>query len=566
MHDDPCGGAPAFHQEPPQPTNRFRTDPTLRLTLERLLPAEVFADAAPMLDRMGERVLDELMPLAEQAECNPPQHVPYDAWGRRVDTVQVDPAWTRLVQIGQQEGLVALPYEAPYGEHTRVVQAGLVNLYDPASAVADCPLVMTDGAARTLLQHDRQLADRYVPLLTTRRNAWTSGQWMTEKEGGSDVGRSSTVARRLPDGRWSLHGTKWFTSATTGQMALALARPEGAGPGSRGLSLFLLELRKADGSWNGIEVRRLKDKLGTRALPTAEIDLRGAIAVPVGEIGAGVGKLGGLLNIARLWASWGGPAGVGHLLDLARGYAPKREVFGKPLAEQPMHRAWLARICAEYEAMLALNFHTAGLVGAAEHGADPTLSRIMAPLTKLACARQAVWAGSELLESFGGAGYVEDTGLPRVFRNLHVHCIWEGTTSVLAHDVLRALRAPEHGEAWIEDVVQRLRTLALDVTRPLRQRIEAALDTLIPLINAPDERQGRRLAWGMARTCQAALLAEAAEWRLRVKNDASGLAAAELFAADGLVPPRIDGLGAQPCDALALGFAASPVQSEALHA
>ncbi len=552
-----------FHQAAPKPGNRFRTDPTLRLTLERLLPAEVFAEASPSLDRLGERAVTELLPLAEQAERNPPQHIPYDPWGRRVDELRVDPAWLRLVQIGQEEGLVALPYETPYGEHSRVVQAGLVNLYDPACAVADCPLVMTDGAARLLLQHDPQLARRYVPKLTARHDAWTSGQWMTEKEGGSDVGRSSTTARRSSDGRWLLNGTKWFTSATTGQVALALARPEGAQDGSRGLSLFLVELRRPDGSWNGIEVRRLKDKLGTRALPTAELDLKDTVAVPVGEIGQGVGKMAGLLNIARLWASWGGPAGVGHLLDLARDYAGKREVFGKPLAQQPMHRAWLARIAAEYEAMLALNFQTAALIGAAEHGADGTLSRLMAPLTKLACARQAVWAGSELLESFGGAGYIGDTGLPRLFRNLHVHCIWEGTTSVLAHDVLRALRASEHGEAWIEDVVRRLRGLSLDATRGLRQRIENALDTLIPMINAPEEAQGRRLAWGMARTYQAVLLGEAAEWRLRVKRDAAGLAAAELFCADGLVPATVSAMLsatggsdiAAAVDALAMGTA-----------
>lgn len=558
-----------FHQAAPQPGNRFRTDPTLRLTLERLLPAEVFAEASPSLDRLGERAVAELLPLADQAERNPPQHVPYDPWGRRVDELRVDPAWLRLVQIGQEEGLVALPYDRPYGEHSRVVQAGLANLYDPACAVADCPLVMTDGAARLLLQHDPQLARHYVPKLTARHDGWTSGQWMTEKEGGSDVGRSSTTARRSSDGTWLLNGTKWFTSATTGQMALALARPEGAQQGSRGLSLFLIELRRPvelrrpDGSWNGIQIRRLKDKLGTRALPTAELDLKDTIAVPVGEIGQGVGKMTGLLNIARLWASWGGPAGVGHLLDLARDYAGKREVFGKTLAQQPMHRAWLARIAAEYEAMLALNFQTAALIGAAEQGADGTLSRLMAPLTKLACARQAVWAGSELLESFGGAGYVEDTGLPRLFRNLHVHCIWEGTTSVLAHDVLRALRVSEHGEAWIEDVTRRLRGLSLDATLVLRQRIANALETLMPMINAPDEAQGRRLAWGMARTYQAVLLVEAAEWRLQAKRDAAGLAAAELFCADGLVPASVPTMAgtaagtdiAAAVEALAMGSA-----------
>lgn len=552
-----------FVQRAPALRNRFRTDITLRLTLERLLPDEVYLAAAPSLDRMGVRASTEMPPLADLAERNEPVHVPYDAWGRRIDDVQVDASWRRLVQIGQEEGLVALPYEAPYGEHTRIVQAGLVNLYDPVSAVADCPLVMTDGAARLLLQHDAALAQRYVPRLTSRRDAWTSGQWMTEKEGGSDVGRSSTMARQQPDGRWTLHGTKWFTSATTADMALALARPEGAGSGSSALSLFLLELRRPDGSWNGLQVRRLKDKLGTRALPTAEMDLEGAVAEPVGGIGRGVAKIaGGLLNVARLWASWGGPAGVGHLLDLARDYASHREVFGTRLHSKPIHQAWLARIAAQYEAMIALSFETAALVGRMEHGDDATLARILVPLTKLACARQSVTAGSELIESFGGAGYLEDTGLPRIFRNLHVHCIWEGTTSVLAHDVLRALSAPEHGEAFIEDVVRRLAGLSLDNTRALRMRIESALDTVAPLINQPDEAQALRLAWGMARIYQATLLAEAAEWRLRRKQDAGGLVTASLFAHEPLAWSAMPNLDQAATNALAFGEALNEVDQQ----
>lgn len=134
---------------------------------------------------------------------------------------------------------------------------------------------------------------------------------MTEKEGGSDIGQASTIARPLGDGTWALSGTKWFTSAATSQVALALARPEGEAPGSKTLALFLLELRQPDGKWNHIHVRRLKDKLGTRALATAEVDLQGTIARPVGGLDRGVGKIADLLNVARLWASWGGPAGLG---------------------------------------------------------------------------------------------------------------------------------------------------------------------------------------------------------------------------------------------------------------
>jgi acyl-CoA dehydrogenase len=542
-----------FIQDAPQPSNRFRTDPTLQLTLERLLPREVFHAASPALDRMGERAAYEMPPLADQAEHNKPEHVPYDAWGRRTDEIRIDAAWLRLMRIGQEEGLVALPYEGDYGAHSRIVQAGLVNLYDPVSAVADCPLVMTDGAVRLLLNHDPELAARYVPRLTARQDAWTSGQWMTEKQGGSDVGRSDTIARQDAEGQWRLHGTKWFTSATICDIALVLARPEGAELGSRGLSLFLLELREPDGQWNGLQVRRLKDKFGTRALPTAEMDLVGTRAVPVAGIGRGVSKIADVLNIARLWASWGGTAGVGHLLGLARDYAGRREVFGRRLIETPLHCVWLARIAAEYEAMINLTFETAGVLGRVEHGADATLARVLVPLNKLACARQGVWAASELIESFGGAGYLEDTGLPRIFRNLHVNCIWEGTTSVLAHDVVRVLSSSAAGEAFIESVVRRLEGLTSDALRQVRASVEDALDTLAPLIQSPDGVQARRLAWGMVRTYQTVLLAEAAEWRWREKHDRSAWAAAHLFAREPLVPPPFADLHDDALHALAFG-------------
>ena len=513
-----------FFQQPPEAGNRFHTDPTLRLALQWRLPDEVFRAAAPHLEQLGELAATVMPPLAERAEHNPPRHIAFDPWGRRVDRIEVDDSWLALMHLGQRQGLVALPYEDPYDVHTRVVQAGLINLYDPASAVADCPLVMTDGAATLLNEHDPALARRYVPRLTARENAWTSGQWMTERSGGSDVGRTETRAVPAGDGEWRLHGSKWFTSATTSDMALALARPENAQAGSRGLSLFLLELRDQDGGWNGIQVRRLKDKFGTRA-------------VPVGGLGDGVRKLAGLLSVARYWASIGGLAGVGHLLALARDYAVKREAFGMRLVDNPIHREWLARIAVVYDAMVVLNLEAATQMGRAEHGGDGTLARLLVPLTKLACARQGVWAGSELLESFGGAGYVEDTGIPRIFRNLHVNCIWEGTTSVLAHDVLRALKKPEPGEAFIEEIVRRLAALDDPAGAEVRARIEEALESLVPMINTPREDQARRLAWGMARTFQALLLAEFGQWRWQCFQDGGGITAARLFARQGLVDP-----------------------------
>ena len=215
----------------------------------------------------------------------------------------------------------------------------------------------------------------------------------------------------------------------------------------------------------------------------------------------------------------------------------RRRVFGELLCEKPLHGQWIARITAEYEAMLALNFETALALNRHEQGiGTPGLARLLAPLTKLACARQSIWAASELVESFGGAGYVEDTGIPRVLRNVHVHCIWEGTTSVLAHDVLRALKTPEAREAFLADIDRRL--AALPKAKNLEvQHVSRARQLLADLMATAEENDGRRLAWGMARTYQAVLLLEAAAWRQARKADASGWTALRLFMQEPLVPP-----------------------------
>jgi alkylation response protein AidB-like acyl-CoA dehydrogenase len=541
-----------FLQEPPRFSNRFRTDRALRHSLERILPPETFAEAQSEFDTMGARAAGDLRELSARAEGNPPRHVAYDAFGKRVDRIDVDPAWLELVAFGKESGVVATAYEPRFGAHARVVQFGLIDLWNPASATAGCPLSMTDATARVLLTEDPALADRYVRRLTSRgRDAWTSGQWMTEKEGGSDVGRSGTIARDTGDGTWTLHGTKWFTSATTTDMALALARPEGAGDGSRALSLFALELRNPDGSWNGIGVRRLKDKLGTKALPTAELELDGTVATPVGGIGRGVPKVATMLNITRVWSAFGSLSPMGAGLTMARDYATRREAFGRLLKDLPLHRAWIARVAAEYEAANVLTYRAAELLGSQEHGTgDAALARVVFPLTKLSVARQGVWGCSELIESFGGAGYLEDSGLPRLLRDAHVNCIWEGTTSVLALDVLRALSKEGVLAAFLDDVERASRAYdhpLLDAPRAAIERARASLATI-----EPEERNARRLGWGMARTYQAALLCEAAGWALDKKGDAKSATALALFTADPLVgselPMDDDALGALAFD------------------
>jgi alkylation response protein AidB-like acyl-CoA dehydrogenase len=551
-----------FVQQPPQPGNRWRRDAALRLAVRRLVTEcdeggdDVAEAAATWLDSVGEVAADDLVPLARAAEADPPRHRPYDAWGRRVDAIDVDPAWTTLVARGQQLGLVALPYERPFGPASRVAQAAALQLVDPVSATAMCPLSMTDACAALLLRHDPGLAASWVPALTARTGAWTAGQWMTEKEGGSDVGRSATTATDRGDGTYALRGTKWFTSATTADVAVALARPEGAGDGSSGLSLFALRLRDDHGAWNGIRVRRLKDKLGTRALPTAELDLDGAVAVPVGGLGRGVPKVAAVLQVARLWAAQSGPGATGHLLALARDYAQVRQVSDGMLAASPLHQAWLAELAASYEAMLQLSLRAAQLVGADESapGRDVSpLTRVVLPLAKLACSRQGFDSVGQLVESFGGAGYCEDTGIPQTLRDVLVHCIWEGTGSVLALDVVRALGDPGVGDALLGEIQSQLGRRPGPVAGAGEAAVRSVLPGLRAMVGAPDPSRARDLAWSLARTYQLALVVAHARWAVAVASDGRPAAAADLLAARPLLAPGRRGLDDDALRDLALG-------------
>lgn len=510
-----------FRQDPPRLGNTYDADAALRELLRRLLPEDVHRALEPQWRELGGEAAGPLAELARQAEADPPRHVPFDAWGRRVDRVETCAAWKALQDAAARWGLYAVPYEGGLGAHARLHQGALLTLYAPSSAIASCPLAMTDGAVRTLLEHDPALAARVVPRFTSRdpRRLWTCGQWMTETSGGSDVGGTRTVARRDDSGAWRLWGDKWFTSAVTSEAALTLARAEGGA----GLSLFFLEVRRDDGgALDGIRVERLKDKLGTRALPTAELALTGVRAVPVGDLGHGVRKVAPLLNTTRLHNAVNAAATIGRLLQLLRDYAVRRVAFGSPLAAKPLHRETLADVQVEYEAALGLTFECLRLLGRLEAGqatpGDDECLRLLTPVAKLATARQAVAAASEALEGFGGAGYVEDTGLPVHLRNAQVLSIWEGTTNVLSLDVLRALAREGVLAAWDDDVRARLAALSAGPLAGCASALVAYRDHVRQWLGATGEAMreagARRFALAVAALASGVVLCEQGAWAL----------------------------------------------------
>ena len=511
-----------FFQAPPVLGNQYRDDAVLRAWLKARLPAEVLRDIEPGLERLGERAAGEMLAMAADAEAHPPRHVPYDPWGRRVDRIETAWGWQALHRVAVEEGIVATAYERRHGPWSRLHQLVRLYLYNPSSALCSCPLAMTDGAARVIEVHgDPELKERLLPHLLSRDpgSFWTSGQWMTERSGGSDVSGTATLAL-LEHGRYRLYGTKWFTSATTCEVAVTLARDEAADADGK-LSVFCLELRDSQGNLNNIFVHRLKDKLGTKALPTAELTLKGTPAVRIGEPGRGVKTIATVLNITRFYNAVAAASFMRRGIALADDYAHRRQAFGKLLIEHPLHRETLADMQAEFTGALHLVFHLGVLLGREETGVagenDKALLRLLTPLAKLYTGKQAIAVASEALECFGGQGYIEDTGLPSLLRDCQVLSIWEGTTNVLSLDVLRVIEQAGGLELVTGDIMRRLEILLRPELAVLRVSIQRAMKDITAWLQMAQKSHGeilesgaRRFAFSLARTYTAALLAEAA--------------------------------------------------------
>lgn len=528
-----------FLQDPPQLAHPYREDRLLRAMLDRALPPTRRGALDADLQALGDYAQMEW-----QRACRSIRRKPvltqWDAWGNRVDRIELTEAWQEGPRITTAHSVLAAGHEA--SEHARLEEFARVYLYHVASEFYTCPLAMTDGAATALkASGNKALMERALPHLLSRDadTFWLSGQWMTENTGGSDVGNTETVARKDASGQWRLYGRKWFSSAVVGEVALALARPEGAGPGTSALALFYVETMDGQRRKPELIIDRLKDKLGTHELPTAEIHLDGLPAWPLGELANGVRQVAPMLNITRTWNAVGATASMARAIALARDYATRRQAFGRPLIEQPLHAQTLADMQAEFEGAFALTFEVAHLLGRVEHGAaqphEVALLRLLTPLAKLWTGKMAVKLCSETLECFGGAGYIEDTGLPQLLRDAQVYAIWEGTTNVLSLDSLRALAG---------DNIGALRTaidgwLAESIDAHARQQIHAAMDAATAQLQRHAgqrdalEAGARGLAITLARCAAAALLARHDSW-LAPRDSAPSGAALRRFVGHGL--------------------------------
>lgn len=521
-----------FVQEDPRPPDPWADDPWLRTWMARTLPSGAYGRVETDLERFAGRVLTEATTLGVQAEADPPVLVQRTVGGRPAGVLTTSPAWQGLAELGAEEGLVARAYEDA-GPAARLHQAAKVHMVAPVSAIYTCPVAMADGAARLLQVHgdDDPVLEDAFDRLTSRDpdRAWVSGQWMTERAGGSDVAAGTRTVARADGDAWRLSGHKWFASAADAAMAVALARAED----DEHVSAFFVPRTTSQGQANGVQLRRLKDKLGTRALPTAEIDLDDAWGRLVGERGRGIPQIATLFNITRIHNAVNAAAYMRHAVSLAQDYAGRRVAFGRPIAEHPLHAETLAGLEAECAAAFALAFRAFELQGLVEGGdeAAAPLLRLVTPLAKLYTGKQAVAVVSEAMEAIGGIAYLEETGFPRLLRDAQVLPIWEGTTNVLALDVLRALGADGVFDAFAADIAAHLERTTADPLAGHVVDVEAAFEKIRVRFEAISgmpgddaQRQARRFAFAAARTYAGALTLAHASWCVDEGRDAGRVA------------------------------------------
>ncbi len=432
----------AFQQEDFEYKDLFSENSYLQDVLIHYGQVQSMSAISQDLTQFSAKACGEILQLMWKAEKNLPQLVAFDHWGNRIDEIEVDPAWEALHKVAAEEGMVAIAYERKSGSDSRLHQFLKLLIFHPSSAFYTCPLAMTDGATRVLELEAGPLKKKYFPHLLSRdpEKFWTAGQWMTEKAGGSDVSQSETKVQEQ-QGRYYLHGTKWFTSAITANIAMALGQTDVEG--EQKLSLFLVPIRDRQGRLNDIEVLRLKDKLGTKAMPTAELKLLGTEGFLIGDLGKGVKNIATVLNISRLYNAVCATGTIYRLHSLIRDYSQKRTAFGKKLIDHRLHQETLIRTQAETNACVHFVSALALLLGRSETGEstseEESALRLLTPVAKLWTAKKSVAISSELIEAFGGAGYIEDTQLPRFLRDAQVFSIWEGTTNIMSLDTLRAM-------------------------------------------------------------------------------------------------------------------------------
>jgi acyl-CoA dehydrogenase len=479
--------------------NFFDADASLQDLLHLHVSPKLMAHITPHLQRLGGLAGDHLDSCARLADKHPPVLHHRDRFGRDIQSIEYHPAYRELeaAAFGQfgihalshAKGIMGWPDTYP-----AAAKHAFTYLFNQAEFGLGCPINVTDGAAMLLSRFGSpELQAKYLPgLITTDMDRLTQGaQFMTEKEGGSDVGSLTTVA--TPEGdHFRLTGEKWFCSNADAPVVMLLARPEGAGPGTRGIGLFLMPRTLDDGSPNRYRIVRLKDKLGTRSMASGEIRMDGAIAYAVGRLDRGFVQMAEMVNWSRLSNGVKSTALMRRALHDALAVARGRKAFGRTVIDLPLARRQLLKLMLPLEQALSLCFVTADALDRAEHPTHPSqdaaaLLRILTPVLKFRSTRDARKVCGDALEFRGGVGYIEEFAPARLLRDAHLGSIWEGTGNIVALDALsRAVGRHGAEAALAADLHARIGDTAI-LPKAFADRLRQTVDRAIGFARAVAE-------------------------------------------------------------------------------
>ena len=436
--------------------NRFSADPRFDSFLGLYLEKSIHEHLRPHLEKLGAMAGSTLDDLAATADRNPPELHHRSRAGEDKQWIEKHPAYRELERVAFSEyGLAAMSHRPGVLGWAQplppAAKYALTYLYVQAEFGVCCPLSMTDSLTRTLRKFgDPALVARYLPALTSQdfEHLTQGAMFMTEQGAGSDVG--ATATRAVRDGEaWRLYGDKWFCSNADADVALVLARPDGGEPGTRGLSLFLLP-REIDGKRNAYRIIRLKEKLGTRGMPSGEIRLEGALAYVVGDPARGFAQMADMINMSRLSNGMRAAGMMRRSLTEALFIARNRIAFGKRLIDMPLMQRQLLKLMVPTEAARSVLFFCASELEKADAGDGQAKKRVrlLTPLLKFRACRDARKVTGDAMEVRGGCGYIEEWSDARLLRDAHLGSIWEGTSNIVALDVLRAIRKENSLDAF----------------------------------------------------------------------------------------------------------------------
>lgn len=515
-------------------SNLLHADPTGPLFWRKWLGEDRYEELLPHFEKMGE-VGAMAAPLSDRADKQGPVLRTHNRYGERVDEVEYHPDYRELERLSYGNGIVAIKYEreflARHRSYRHLTGFGAGYYFAQTELGLYCPICMTDGVGRVLEKHapDHPMAAKTIARIASRDldSLWQGAMFLTEAQGGSDVGANTVQASPDPgseagdpESTWLLNGDKWFCSNVDAEAALVLARMPGGAPGTKGLGLFLVLREHPADNARTIRVHRLKEKLGVRAMASGEVTFENTRAYLIGGDGAGFKQMAEMLNLSRIYNAVTSVAGARRAILEALAYGSARQAFGKRLWDLPLWRAGMADLVAEQLGMFLFVFEAVRSLDAADGGDEAAgkLVRILTPIAKALTGKFSVWAVSESMEAIGGNAYIEESILPRLLRDCQVLPIWEGTTNILSLDMLRAASREGALAAFTGRVSAALSAAskvpgAADLVARASQAASRLAQSASGLTNGADENVQRQARYWMeeaGRTLSLALLLESA--------------------------------------------------------